>query len=93
MKVATLTPAFFAPLTKICGAVETLVDEIVFQDERKGDLVLQLYSSADETALAEEPMDRIVFDNSPTLLMALRVKGNRQRYAKKRGCSTCTTSC
>lgn len=55
MKVATLTPAFFAPLTKMRGAVETLVDEIVLQDERKGDLVVQLYSSADETALHEEP--------------------------------------
>lgn len=33
--------------------------------------------------LAKEPVDRIVFENSPTLLMALRVKGNRERYADK----------
>lgn len=33
--------------------------------------------------LAEEPVDRILFENHPTLLMALRVAGNRERYAGK----------
>ena len=33
--------------------------------------------------LAEQSVDRIVFDNSPTLLMALRVKGNWQSCANK----------
>ena len=83
MKVAINTSGFFAPFSKMCGAAETLVGDSVLQNEIEGDRELQLYGVADETALAEEPMDCIVFDNSPMLLMALRVKGNRQRYAKK----------
>lgn len=33
--------------------------------------------------LAAEPVDRVVFENSPTLLMSMRVAGNKERYADR----------
>ena len=143
MRVAIVTGGFFTLFSSKNGAVETLAEEIVLQNEVVGDLDLVIYGIADDEAksntkgfkkcsfkhietpllvragdrfiyfvakdilrkkkhlsyryilqrlwfirtvgkgLAEEPVDRIVFENSPTLLMALRVKDNRQRYAGK----------
>ena len=83
VEVAINTSGFFAPFSKMCGAAEAFVGESVLQNEIEGDREVQLYGVADNAPLAEERMDCIVFDNSPMLLMALRVKGNRQRYANK----------
>lgn len=33
--------------------------------------------------LALDPVDRVVFENSPTLFMTMRVAGNRERYANR----------
>lgn len=143
MRVAIVTGGFFTLFSSKNGAVETLSEEIVCQNEVVGDLDLVVYGIADDEAksntkgfkncsfeyigvplpvlagdriiyfiakdilrktkhlsyryilqrlwfirsvgkgLAKEPVDRIVFENSPTLLMALRVKDNRDRYANK----------
>ncbi len=143
MRVAIVTGGFFTLFSSKNGAVETLAEEIVLQNEERGDLDLVVYGVADAEAkentkgfksctfrhigapllvrlgdrliyflakdilrkkkhlsyryilqrlwfirsvgkeLAAEEVDRIVFENSPTLLMSLRVKGNRERYANK----------
>lgn len=143
MRVAIVTGGFFSLFSSKNGAVETLAEEIVTQNEACGDVELVVYSAYDAESeaatrgmgharfeyigtpapvrlgdriiyfiakdvlrkkkhlsyryilqrlhfihsvgkgLAKDPVDRIVFENSPTLLMALRVKGNRRRYAGK----------
>lgn len=143
MKVAIVTGGFFAAFSSKSGAVETLVQYLIEENERAHKLDLVVFSCADSEsekktrsllntrfeyfqvpmliriadkiiyciaknvlhrnkhlsyryvlqrmlfiyntgrALAAESFDRIVFENSPSLLLALHISNNKKIYMNK----------